>query len=408
MLGYSNQTPVLIGHPFVPIGRGEDIRSSFRAFRAAGVDARIYDPSVRTSRPCPELQEEFGNHVTDEPSGGINIWHLNGDEIEKSTSPFAGKLPPAACHVIYPQWELNTYPQEWSEQLNRFDEIWAPSRFVFDCLRKATSKPVFFLPLSVQVNVTSFFGRRYFGLPEGAYLFLFFFDFRSYIDRKNPQAVIKAFEEICAARSAEDVRLVIKIHGATDSARTMSEFEGFVVELRRCKFRDNVILMDAVLTDLEIKSLVRCCDCFVSLHRSEGFGRGLAEAMLLGKPVVATGYSGNLDFMNDGNSCLVRYKLVDVVEGSYPHCKGQVWAEPDIGHAVSSMLRLLDDRAYGRNLGERASRHIRTHYSFRAIGLRYKSRIDEILRAQSSPQIPTMGLGRPHAESKPRTEERYG
>ena len=127
-----------------------------------------------------------------------------------------------------------------------------------------------------------------------------------------------------------------------------------------------------------MKNLVRCCDCFVSLHRSEGFGRGMAEAMYLGKPVIGTGYSGNLDFMNEENACLVRYKLKDVEEGQYPYGEGQVWAEPDMDHAMYLMQKLLADRDYGRKLGSVASRHMRQFFSYRAIGLRYQGRIESI------------------------------
>jgi glycosyltransferase involved in cell wall biosynthesis len=150
--------------------------------------------------------------------------------------------------------------------------------------------------------------------------------------------------------------------------------------IEQSKHADNVIVIDRVLTDNGIKNLVRCCDCFVSLHRSEGYGKGLAEAMFLGKPVVATGYSGNLDFTNEADPCLVPYSLINVEEGQYPYARGQVWAEPDIDHAVYYMLKLLDDRDYGRKLGEVASQHIRTHFSYRAIGLRYKNRLEEILQ----------------------------
>ena len=390
---YTNQRPVLVGYPFAPIGRGEDIRSTFRALRAVKVNVLICDPSGQTKGSRPEMGEKFSTELTEYLGAGVNIWHLNGNEVEKYMQPFAGRLPPAGYHVIYPQWELAAYPQEWIEQLNRFHEIWAPSRFVFDCLRKAVSKPVFLLPLSVQVDITAFLGRRYFGLPESAYLFLFFFDFRSYIDRKNPQAVIKAFEQVCAARSGGDSRLVLKIHGATGSKKNIFDFKRFMVEVERCKFHRKIIVIDEVFSDTEIKSLLRCCDCFISLHRSEGLGRGLAEAMLLGKPVIATAYSGNLDYMNDGNSCLVPYQLVKIAEGSYPHAQGQVWAEPDIDHAVSHMLKLLDDRDYGRMLGRTASQFIRTHFSSRAIGLRYQRRIDEISN-ENSDLAPARGISR--------------
>ncbi|MBI4525719.1 MAG: glycosyltransferase family 4 protein [Deltaproteobacteria bacterium] len=320
-------------------------------------------------------------------SSNLNIFYINGDEVERAADRLGGKLPYGAHNVICPQWELGIYPREWIEHLNRFDEIWAPSRFVVDSLEKATTKPVFHLPLAVQIKLSSLLGRRYFGLPESAYLFLFCFDFRSYISRKNPLAAIQAFDEVCAARSREGMRLVIKLHGASSSAKSRLEFQEFITEVNKYGCIDRLIIIDDVFTDNEIKNLVRCCDCFVSLHRSEGFGRGMAEAMLLSKPVVATGYSGNLDFMDDQNSCLVRHKLVDVPESAYPHAKGQVWAEPDIDSAVSHMLKLLDDRDYGRALGQIASRHIRTYFSYRAIGLRYKRRIDEILQRRIVPEM---------------------
>ncbi|MGC2064127.1 MAG: glycosyltransferase, partial [Thermodesulfovibrionales bacterium] len=209
-----------------------------------------------------------------------------------------------------------------------------------------------------------------------AYVFLFFFDFTSFIDRKNPFAVLRAFEKVCMERPFEDVRLIIKIGGAKQRQevrnRFMAELEGF-------KYRDRIIIIDKSFGNNEIKNLVRCCDCFISLHRAEGFGRGMAEAMYLGKPVIATGYSGNVDFMNEENACLVRYDLIPVREGQYPYPAGQFWAEPDVSHAVDYMLKLLADKNYGRKLGAAASRYLRQFFNYRAMGLKYKRRIDEIL-----------------------------
>jgi glycosyltransferase involved in cell wall biosynthesis len=113
------------------------------------------------------------------------------------------------------------------------------------------------------------------------------------------------------------------------------------------------------MEDNDIKNLIRCWDCFVSLHRSEGFGRGLSEAMYLGKPVIATAYSGNMDFMTLENSLPVNYQLVNVPNGAYPFGEGQVWAEPDLEDAVNHMLRLIDDSSLGRGMGQRASLTIR-------------------------------------------------
>lgn len=372
--------PILVGHPFSPIGMGEHIRCSWRAFQAAGLTLPIRDIYSLESRSDQAFEHEFGRRLVRKLSPGINIFHMNGDEVEQSLGHIGRDLPPGAYNIIYPVWELSIYPQEWAKQLDRFDEVWATSKFVFDSVSKAVSRPVFHMSLATDVRLTSFLGHGYFGLPENSYLFLFYFDFRSWIDRKNPFAAIKAFEKVCAARPGADIRLVIKVNRPGDSSPQEAGFPRFMRAMEQSKHADNVIIIDKILTDNEIKNLVRCCDCFVSLHRSEGYGRGMAEAMFLGKPVIATGYGGNLDFMNETNSCLVPYKLIDVQEGQYPYAKGQVWAEPDIDHAVYYMLKLLDGRDYGRKLGEIASRHIRTYFSYRAIGLRYKDRLEEILQ----------------------------
>jgi glycosyltransferase involved in cell wall biosynthesis len=281
--------------------------------------------------------------------------------------------------VIYPMWELSRYPKEWADQLNRFDEIWAPSKFTYDSITPAVAKPVVHMPQTGQINVRNFLGRRHFKIPESAFTFLFFFDFTSYLERKNPFAVLQAFEKLCAIRPAEDLCLVIKVKGG--EARSQ-DYETFCEYIARAKGR--FIVIDQLLSDNEIKNLVRCCDSFISLHRSEGFGLGLINAMFLEKPVIGTAYSANMDFMTESNSCLVRYRLCEVPEGAYPFAEGQVWADADIDHAVEHMLKLSCERDCARALGREASRHIRVNFSYRATGLRYTDRIAEIVRNRAS------------------------
>ncbi len=374
----NDMKPILVGHPFTPIGRGEEVRCVFRAFHAVGQSLPIRDIYALDRGSDHGLEREMGDYVVESLSSSVNIFYINGDEVKPVLNHLGALLPSDAHNVICPQWELSIYPREWAEQLERFAEIWAPSKFVYDSIRQVTSKPIFLAPLPVEVRLASFLGRRHLGLPESAYLFLFIFDFRSYVDRKNPFAVIEAFERVCTARPRDDIHLVLKVNRPNGQTQFEADNQRFIAQVNQCQYKDRIVIIDKVLSDNEIKSLVRSCDCFVSLHRSEGFGRGMAEAMFLGKPVVATGYSGNLDFMSDENSCLVHYDLVPVEEGCYPHAKGQFWAEPDIDHAVYYMIKLLDDRDYGRKLGRIASRHIRTHFSYRAMGLQYKKRMDEI------------------------------
>ena len=165
-----------------------------------------------------------------------------------------------------------------------------------------------------------------------------------------------AFAEVIRARPARDMVLVVKMSGADARPEAAEEIRGRLAERTANLGLGRVSLIERDLTDRETKDLVRCCDCFISLHRSEGFGRFLAEAMLLGRPVIGTAYSGNMEFMNPEVSCLVDFRLIPVAPGAYPFWEDQVWAEPDLEGAIAWMIRLVDDPAWGRRLG-RACEH---------------------------------------------------
>jgi glycosyltransferase involved in cell wall biosynthesis len=379
---------VLVGNPFFPTGRGGTVLSFFRSFRAVSMPVKLCNAYSRSSygNTNPALDDELRDSLLSRPGDRINIYHLNADELDFAQTSLKHKLPDGAYNIIYPFWELSNYPQPWQEKLDLFDEIWAPSVFIQQMLEKTFAKPIYHMPLPVQVEMTSFLGRQHFGLPEGSYLFLFSFDFRSYLDRKNPDALLNVFEMVRKALPGADIRIVIKVHGTDVSAKTKSDYKNFVENIRQSGFRNQIILIDQVYNDNEIKNLIRCCDCFVSLHRSEGFGLGMAEAMYLGKPVIATGYSGNLDFMTKDNSCLVDYELIPVKKGQYPFAEGQVWADPDVEQAYF-MRKLLDDRDYGRVLGLRASQSIRKYFSYLALGLRYQGRLIDVPLMKSASTV---------------------
>jgi glycosyltransferase involved in cell wall biosynthesis len=305
--------------------------------------------------------------------GSINVFHINGDEVEQALAHLGSRLPLQGYNIIYPAWELAIYPRVLVRQLERFDEVWAPSAFIGEGLSRAGIARVHHMPLSCEVILTSMKGRRYFNIPESAYAFLFFFDFRSYAARKNPEAVVKAFAKLVAKRPDADVCLVVKVNGAQQYPLQVQKVREALAPLD-----GRFILIEDTVSDNEVKNLVRCCDCFVSLHRAEGFGRGLSEAQFLGKPVIATGYSGNLDFTTPENALLVDFRLVPVLEGEYPHWENQVWADPDIEQAAAYMIRLVDKPEFGRALGRRASSEIRAQLSYRAVGNRYRERLEEI------------------------------
>jgi glycosyltransferase involved in cell wall biosynthesis len=379
---------VLVGRPFVPIGIGEHIRCSYRALRSIGMNVGLRDVYGEEVRDLygedvnPDLTNEFQNNLAHEFSRDLNVFHTNGDEVDLTLLSLGADLPGDAYNVIYPMWELSRYPKEWAKQLNRFDEIWAPSKFTYGSIAPAVVKPVLHMPLAAEIRLKTFLGRRYFEIPESSFTFLFSFDLTSYIERKNPFAVLQAFEGLCSLRPDDDLCLVIKLKGGEMKGQDYERFSEYVARLK-----SRLIVIDRLLTDNEMKNLLRCCDCFVSLHRSEGFGLGLITAMFLGKPVIATAYSANMDFMTERNSCLVRYQLRPVPDGAYPFGEGQVWADPDIDHAVDHMVKLVSDRDYARCIGNEASRHVRIHFSYRACGLRYSDRISEIATNRSSLRI---------------------
>lgn len=368
---------VLVGHPFSAIGMAEHVRSAWRAFRAAGATPGLIDIYGMDRHKDPDFEREFAGRIVPRLSEHTNLFCINADEVEQAmgvlehqgSGPAFGK----AYNIIYPAWELAKYPAPWAKILDRFDEVWAPSRFIEDAVRAVTTRPVVHMPLSVELTISSFLGRRHFGIPENAFVCLFFFDFSSYAERKNPFAMLEAFEKLAARRPHAPLHAVVKYKGGDDGNPARKELE------RRIRAMGGQIqAITRQLSDNEIKNLVRCCDAFVSLHRSEGFGRGPAEAMAMGRAAVATNYSGNLDFMTPQTSRLVDAKLIPVAEGAYLFGEGQVWADPSVDHAADLIEALLDDPAGTRALGERARRHIRTHFSARAVGLKYLSRCEAL------------------------------
>jgi glycosyltransferase involved in cell wall biosynthesis len=183
-------------------------------------------------------------------------------------------------------------------------------------------------PVPVELGEIAQVNRATYGLPEDATLFLFFFDPSSFVERKNPLAVVEAFHRAFGARGDPGVGLVIKTLDAGPHAGALKKLKSAVGG------DDRIHLIEKTMSRPEVNGLIAATDAFVSLHRSEGFGFGLAEAMLLAKPAIGTDYSGNTDFLTEATGYPVPYELVPVGAGEYPDHAGQVWAEPDVAAAA--------------------------------------------------------------------------
>lgn len=364
-----------VGHPTASIGMGEHVRSVWHALKQAGREPVMLDIYGPQGKPDANLVDQFLPHSVEQLGQGVNIFCINGDEVEQALRVLNNRDAgiDRGVNVIYPAWELERYPKEWAAQLSRFDEVWAPSAFIATAIEKTVDIPVKHMPLACEIGKRALRSRRFFGIRESAYVFMFSFDFLSYVERKNPFGVLAAFKKLIEVRPFADAVLLIKMHHS-DKRPEMKARMGKAI----AHMHDRVHVIDDTLSDLDMKALMWLTDCYVSLHRSEGFGRGLSEAMTLGKPVIATAYSGNLEFCTEDTALLVPYALKAVKQNEYPHWQDQHWAEPDVLAAAQHMISLVENPAAGRALGARARHHLTLNFSYLAAGLRYSDRITEI------------------------------
>ena len=251
--------------------------------------------------------------------------------------------------VGYCYWELETLSTEIRRGAAAVDEIWVHTRFIEDAFANGTTTPVRRVPLPVAEPVSSGRTRADFAALApftDRPLIGVTFDYFSVRERKNPVGAIEAFTR--AFRPDEGPVLVVKTlhadHFPDQHAELVSAAAG----------RSDVVVWNEQLTRADQMAFIACLDGLLALHRSEGFGVHLAEAMWLGTPVVATGYSGNVDFMDDDNSLLVGYELTGVRDGGGIYPGGARWAEPDVDHAAECLRRLVSDPDLAAGLADRA------------------------------------------------------
>jgi len=306
----------------------------------------------------------------------VNIIHANADATEfvfRDTKYVRGKY-----NIGIWYWELSEFPKRFALALRLVDEIWATSTFIADTLAKVSSAPVVKItyPLIMPRRIPTYTeSRNRFDFMKDKFVFVFAFDFRSVLQRKNPMGLIGAFRK--AFSETDNVMLVInQINSQKDenSAKSLVEAtNGFPIKI-----------IDGPLSSVDYLAFLAASDCYVSLHRSEGLGIPLAEAMYLGKPVIATGYSGNLDFMNTNNSLLVKYQLKQLNRTYYPYERGSVWAEPDENDAARLMRWLYEHREEAKELGDRASLDVRKSLDPRKSAAEIRDRLELVFKKIST------------------------
>ncbi len=362
----------LVGHPFAPIGMGEQLRSHIAAMAALELHHRVLDIFRYSGRTDDAHAMVVGDREILVPPAGIRIFHVNGDEAPRAIDAFgqrAGDFA-AGTNVVVPAWELPRYPKAWVPALRRFDEIWAISSFVRDSLAEAGLSS-HLIGQSVGPHAGPLLPRRWFGLRESAFVLLHFFDLSSFATRKNPAGVLDLFARLRHALPDADLQLALKVKDGERAADAWSS----------ASVPDDpaIRVLSEPLDTLGVRGLIAAADVFVSLHRAEGFGRGLAEAMAAGRLALGTDWSGNLDFMSAANALLVPARMVPVRADAYPHGRGQRWAEPDVAAAAALLAPLVGDSDARRARAARGRRDVLRTHGHRAVGLRILDALERIV-----------------------------
>jgi glycosyltransferase involved in cell wall biosynthesis len=356
----------LLGFVTSEKGVGEAIRCNLRVCRAGHI------PHVANSfvDPGSVNVEALPESFSAENPYRFNLISVNPPElpIVVERLPGYGK---GRYNVGYWNWELSSLPREWLGCFAYLDEVWVPSRFVQGAVEPMAPVPVRCVPLAIDPDMSPLpeWNRQRLGIAQDVFVFLFFFDFQSSAERKNPAGLIRAYRQAFGDR--RDVLLLIKSSHARGHERELAA-------LKQLAGGANVRVLDEVLPRGAIYSLMTLSDVYVSLHRSEGFGLTLSEAMLCGKPVIATGYSGNMDFMTADNSCPVRFRMAEINRDHGPYRKGNCWAEPDLDHAAELMGQLERDRRLAAAVGARGKAAVLARLHPAVIAASVQQRLTEL------------------------------
>lgn len=334
----------LIGDVRAETGLGQSMRLLAEILEESNVPFII--KQVDSPGGLRRNENQWESRISDELKYAVNLIHINPGIWAESYNRFPAEVLDYRYHIAYWLWELETFPERWRPCIETVDEIWAPSEFISQSIRKITSKNVETVPYCIHLKKKEPYGRAYFGLPENKFLFLTMYDFKSVSERKNPKAAIAAYMK--AFRKEETgVGLVVKI-GHLQRQQELEQLR------RQLTGYPNIYFITENLSRQEVESLILGADALISLHRSEGFGLPIAEAMCLGRPVVATAWSANMEFMDEICSCPVDYKLVEIRKTVGPYPKGSRWAEPDTEHAAEYLRKLYEEQEYCRTISKNA------------------------------------------------------
>ena len=358
----------VIGYARSEHGIGQSLRSFVSALDAVGVASNVID--FNEGNLSRTEDQALASRLVSDTTYRINVFHINADQM-----PVAELHLPTHVferfNIGFWHWELPEMLDEHLAGFRRLNEVWVPTAFVQDSVSKKSPVPVVRMPHGIRFSVSPGANRRRFGLPDDRFLFLMMYDFSSYQERKNPAAALEAFD-LAFGRDGGKATLVIKTQNADHHPQDLAVLRD------KLSGRNDVVWINETFSRQDVYDLYAVCDAFVSLHRSEGWGMGPAEAMFLGKPVVATNWSGTVEFMRPDNSLPVNYRLVRIERDIGVYRAGQVWADADVEHAAWLMRQVMDDDELRARISREAMRTIRDDFSPEASGRRIRARLEYV------------------------------
>jgi glycosyltransferase involved in cell wall biosynthesis len=358
----------LVGYIRADMGLGVAARGLAAAFEAASIPFNVVN--MQHGNYSAQTDHSWAHKEVAHSHYDMTVACVNPDNSFYLRTQFSPELLGDRYVIAHWYWELPEMPDEWMAEFEYTDEVWAASNFIKDAISAKAPVPVVRVPTVVQVDQRLRSSRIELGLPENKFLFLAMFDTKSVLERKNPLGVLRAFKKAFADDDAR-VGLVLKFNNPDYEQQVMQELRAEICG-------ENVFVIDRLLSRGDLTSLIDTCDCFVSLHRSEGFGLGPAEAMCLGKPAIITNWSGNTDYMTADNCIAIDYKLVRLERDYGPYKAHQHWAEPDLEQAAHWMQRIVAEPELAKTIGLRGHETINTQFSPQAVGRIIHARLQEI------------------------------
>lgn len=353
------------------LGVGESARCMVRAADAAALPCALVPLKLHCKNRLGDLT--YSARLQDENPHAVNVIHVDPPASRDLDHHHGTGFRTGKYNIAYFAWELPEFPDSWVPTLDYYDEVWCPSDFTREAIEMKSPVPVMKMPHAISFErptESTDALRERFGLPRDKFLFLSLFDLNSYAERKNPRAVVEAFR--ASGLAGNGAVLVIKVQNVAANPADFARLHAAVGDLPGTK------LITETLPRADIYALEAACDCFVSLHRAEGFGLAVAECMYLGKPVISTNWSATAEFVDASNGCPVDCALVTLDRHHGPYAKGSVWADPSVSHAASWMKTISQDRALAKTLGTAARTTMETRYSPAVIGTRYRRRLEGI------------------------------